>query len=565
MELSINNSVRLNEYKNKKNNLQNNPNFKGLAAGGLGMLSFLNNSPAIGACAVDLGSMVIPRTVVDTKNRGIDAGTETAVREASSTVNHAIVGVVGATAATVLSGAFNNSFNVKANKIFVNSDAIDVFSSIWKESSSKEDFYRRSLEKSLGLNGSIWKNIALVDEETIEAYGFTGNKSLAQAIAEKLAPITEETAKKVKAPILKKAEDIIKANTGAALHKIEIPKVVIDAAGNSKNDKQVVENTVDVILDNMVALGNAFEKQVKNGRLIDDFVDKIKPLKRNTALLGLGVSTLIGISIQPINKYLTKKRTGNDGFVGVKGRKADKSFGFKLEKAAAAGLMGLFAITRIAKNPKDIINKIQFSSMVPNLNQFKLLYGMTIVSRLLSARDKNELRESSIKDFLGFTNWLILGGIVSKGVARALPGGKDLINYAGDASKKGIKHTFDWIAHSSVKSYNEVLLKDASKTLIKSAENIKFSTLMKNASKGARGNVAKLALAQVAGYLYSGVVLGVLVPKLNIFITNKFEKNKKNPNQEVAFSGTDKTSSLYFAQAHNKPPKKVFEGIFKKM
>lgn len=541
MELSINNNVRLNTDRNKKLGLNSKPNFKGIGSVAVQSLRFLGDSPAIGACAVDLGSMVIPRTVVDTKNRGLDAGTETAVREASSTVNHAIVGVVGLGAATALSGAFNNKFNVKANKIFANSDAIDVFNEIWKNSSSQKEFYKNTLTQLEGLDGSNWKKMAVAEGET-----------LLDDIAEKLLTISNGGMSKKEIKATKKhIADLIINNTGA--------KSNFKLNGNGKS----VSNSLGVLVDNMLSLGEAFKKQAPEK--MPEFLEKLKHLKVRSALLGLGISTLIGVSIQPINKYLTKKRTGNDGFVGVKGRKADNSFGFKLEKAAVAGLMGLLAITSISKNPKQILNKIQFSSMVPNLNQFKLLYGMTIVSRFLSARDKNELRESSIKDFLGFTNWLILGGIVSKGVARALPGGKDLINYAGDASKKGLKHVADWIAHSSIKSYDEVLLSDVPKSLIKSAENIKFSTLMKSASNSAKGNVAKLALAQIAGYVYSGVVLGVLVPKLNIFITNKFEKNKKNPNQEVAFSGADKTGSLYFAQAHNKPTQKVFEGIFKKM
>ena len=53
------------------------------------------------------------------------------------------------------------------------------------------------------------------------------------------------------------------------------------------------------------------------------------------------------------------------------------------------------------------------------MNQFKFIYGMTIMSRIFAARDKNETRESVIKDTLGFANWLILGGFVSKLAAKA--------------------------------------------------------------------------------------------------------------------------------------------------
>ena len=36
-----------------------------------------------------------------------------------------------------------------------------------------------------------------------------------------------------------------------------------------------------------------------------------------------------------------------------------------------------------------------------------------------------------------------------------------------------------------------------------------------------------LSIAQVAGYLYSGLVLGVGIPKLNIYMTNKSEAKRK--------------------------------------
>ena len=130
-----------------------------------------------------------------------------------------------------------------------------------------------------------------------------------------------------------------------------------------------------------------------------------------------------------------------------------------------------------------------------------VLYGLTIGSRFLSARDSNELRESVIKDTLGFTNWLILGGMVSKLTARAL-GGKELINnpVAQDGAKKGLKYGLKWLTKASVKSFDEVLLPNAKE-------------ITKN--------------GKIAGYLYSGLVLGVGIAKLNIFITKQIQARKK--------------------------------------
>ena len=85
----------------KVRNNQSNPNFKGIGAvasqaGALGtqFLNFLNTSPAIGACFVDFGFMVTPRTAVD-MSRSLDAGIETGIRESTGTINHASVGIIG--------------------------------------------------------------------------------------------------------------------------------------------------------------------------------------------------------------------------------------------------------------------------------------------------------------------------------------------------------------------------------------------------------------------------------------------------------------------------------------
>ena len=115
--------------------------------------------------------------------------------------------------------------------------------------------------------------------------------------------------------------------------------------------------------------------------------------------------------------YITKKKTGNSGFVG--GGKEDNSTGFKIRKSLVAGLFGAGVLATIG-NPKNLIKDLQFKGFTPTIKQFKFIYGVTIMSRFLSSRNDNELKECSIKDTLGFANWLILGNFVQKLVAQAL-------------------------------------------------------------------------------------------------------------------------------------------------
>ena len=60
--------------------------------------------------------------------------------------------------------------------------------------------------------------------------------------------------------------------------------------------------------------------------------------------------------------------------------------------------------------------------------------------------------------------------------------------------------------------------------MLKKLEDTRVSSALR---KEAKGKLRILSIAQVAGYLYSGLVLGVGIPKLNIYMTNKSEAKRK--------------------------------------
>ena len=90
-----------------------NTSFKSLSALGLNGLNFLATNQGLGACAVDLSSMVIPRTVIDFKKRGPQAGIETGIREGSSCFIHAAIGLIGTAIGALVSKGINKKFNIK--------------------------------------------------------------------------------------------------------------------------------------------------------------------------------------------------------------------------------------------------------------------------------------------------------------------------------------------------------------------------------------------------------------------------------------------------------------------
>ncbi len=110
-------NTSISNIKIAENNNKNKQSFKGADTALLTGLRALNNSPAVGACAVDLCSMVIPRTAIEAKNRGPQSGIETAFREGTSCFIHACVGLIGLGAATLLSGKFNKEYGIKAQNL----------------------------------------------------------------------------------------------------------------------------------------------------------------------------------------------------------------------------------------------------------------------------------------------------------------------------------------------------------------------------------------------------------------------------------------------------------------
>ena len=62
------------------------------------------------------------------------------------------------------------------------------------------------------------------------------------------------------------------------------------------------------------------------------------------------------------------------------------------------------------------------------------------------------------------------------------------------------------------------------KNLLKKLDDTKVTETVRKETKG---KLRALSIAQIAGYLYSGIILGFGIPKLNIYMTNKSEAKRK--------------------------------------
>lgn len=489
----------------------------------------LNESPAVGATIVDVGFMATPRTIVDSK-RGFNAGMETGIRETSGSVNHAMIGAYGLLGALCASPLLNLKYGIKASNIKADSQTANLYSEMWQDFLKETPAATNNKDLRIGFINKVFEN----------TYGL-GNTANQKSFWNGLS---KETLEQTKAILVEAIKD---DKSGYKLPKDSFDKLkttFISTLGTEQNLKikykeKSLSTTLESLLNDTASLSKAFTSDKikplyvnadKAG--IENFLKIFGKYKGVATFIGLGIGSVVGASVQPINRYLTKKRTGQDGFVGVGHTdKAENTSLFKFYKGLAVGAMGLLTYTSLGgKGLANIGRKIQFKGIMPTLDQFKLVYGITIMSRFVAARDTNELRESTFKDFLGFTNWLILGGFVSKLVANKF--NPSLVQVNSNSKKK--LSLAGWFANSSLKTQNEVLLADAKKLniqLLKDGKVRPFKDILRETVKKSPSTKAKirgLNIAQLAGLIYSGVVLGWAIPKINIYVTKKINEQTKH-------------------------------------
>ncbi len=506
-----------NDNQNRKDNIKFTGAFDAFTIG----LRFLETNQAWGANAVDLGSMVIPRTTIDFVNRGPAAGMETGRREASGTINHSLVGVYGTVAGLALATTLNKKYGIKAHKIFTDDETLEILGNAWNnqiKASGKarpiEEYLNDVFKSAQTRIGDEWVSIPKEKIDDVVS-------KFSKALTSENAPIT------ISKDLKSYTQSVITHATGSETnYRLSHSQQPV----NLSNMLDSVYNVSRTFVNKNV--GDTFKGNISS----NPFINSLKKMNLHRSMLGLGIAAAIGMSIQPLNIYLTKKKTGSDGFVGVEGRQKDNSAGFWGLKTMAAGLFGggILASIGLKDGVKGLMKKIQFKGLVPTINQFKFIYGVTIMSRFMAARDKDELRESVVKDVLGFFNWLVLGNFVAKITANAMD--KSLLNYSEKEHGKGSARK---ILNAPMKTRDEVLHSGLKKAGIDSIENgkaLSFKQMLKKLSssnvsdairKETKGKLRVLSFAQIAGYLYSGLVLGVGIPKLNIYMTNKSEAKRK--------------------------------------
>jgi len=482
-------------------------------------LAFLDTNPMADATLTDLGSMVIPRTYIDTKKRNKYAGAETFFRELTGTgIVCLSAGALAKGIAYVANKTIDSETKINPNS-WVTNDGINVMKNVWADSeNSTEKFVSGMFKNISGKDGSHnatwdkidWNNIEWVDEKKWDKIKWNSKKfegihnklKSEKSIINTMVELIED--KSIDKSDAKHIKDILESRITNA---IKVNRS-IDVAHTLSKTKYAT--SVPNLLRDVFDVGrHVFNNKDIN---VEKALNKLVKINKVKTLGALGVASVLGLTNQYINRKITEKRTGVKGFVGdvnyqdsvkKKETKKDNSLKFNIEKGiATVGIAALaLGVMRIS-SPKQFIKKLEFAGPVTSGNAIKTVYTATLMGRFLASDNEDELRESSFRDYFGFLNWLVLGGFASKGVANIIDRKKsNLFNV--DKEGKGVKH---WFNDLSLKSHKEIL-----------AHGEKF----------AKANIWKVNLHQAAGLAYKTAMLGVVLPMLNIIFTNRKDKKKK--------------------------------------
>ena len=481
---------------NRDKTSQNDPRFKGLLEVAVSGLQACEANPMLNVTVLDLLTAIAPRTFIEGQTNPY-AGLEAFRRESSGLIiNCLIPGVIVAGVAKLIQGQMMGGKTQMAS-CWANEDTINLVTDYWnkaKGSNNEEkikDTIRKILNDTKGVDGDELKSFAGIDfEASIDTLAKKSSK--------------DEVNKAIKA-IVEKTH--ISENIRIARQKGE--------GHFSQSLKDVLENAPKIL------------RELIAGKNPDTFAQKATRLVTAKSVAGLGIIIPLAIMAQPINRWITAKTSGKKGAPIYKDfEHSDEKQLSSKEKAAltrqkfiSVGSMVGIALLSIMKMPSIAMLKgiAQFKGIFPSMDQARIISTATFASRMAASEDKNDLRESTVRDIATFSAFYFLGDYVAKGIATVIQKTKGikLINVLKETPKDAnfLKKSWYWAKHTALKSSDEVY--GATEALTKQAKTIRGACQL--------GNIA-----------FSLVALGLVIPKM---YRNKTDKARE---KELKDMGVDK-------------------------
>lgn len=469
--------------------------------------TYLEQNPAIQVSGVDLATMVIPRTTVDYQQNP-DYGIETGIREAVSVLYNPFLAGVIANSLMAINGY---------SGVYVNNATLNSLHQAWK---------RADPESQFDLAADPAKKKIFVKKYAKEILkSASGSKKLQgwQSLSDKQLDFFAEELAEI---ILNGGKETKKRISELAARFTEVTNVSEELSVKGLG-KEFTTSVNNLFRDSVSVGKKVFTSSIPS--LIEEKVSGLGDLLKRRTGWGVGIAFVTAPLIQFVDRKLTELRTGEKGFVGYRHfaedhPEKDNSDTFNIKKGLAVGgiaLMTLISMGAFGKKGffkpgglKNFKDAMELKDVFPHMSVIRLVYASTVAGRLLAARDETELKTTTIRDYTGFMNWLVLGPFVAKGVANIFDRKGELFNgeIKGNNFFTKIK---SWLEDISLKSTSEL--------------KAKFGN-----------NTKKLALlngARLSGLAYSLFALGIGMPYLlNRFIIDKSEKDQKQNLNTHSFS-----------------------------
>jgi len=483
------NSVENKNRTPKRDNYRQNPSFKGLGDGIISAVQLCEKYPMVNVTALDLSTAIVPRTVIETKESNGYAGFEAFRRESSGLIVNCLIpsfivmGVAKLLQRPIM-GDFKKSSLVNT---WANSDAIDKVHRFYGNAQGATvderlyNTFRDQLGSLSGVDGSETKDFAQIlqieKDSSGKFVGEIGNKKVHNAV---LKFIQNIKADKYDSKAFDEAyKEIVKTT-----HIAENLKYSGDKAYFANNLESICEDTVKM-------LRGVVKENISSEEQLAKYFKKAQKLVNWKSVGGLGLIIPLAISMQPLNRWITRKTSGQKGapiykdFAENKHHKElsakEKRELFAQKLISVGSMIGVAGLSMFMDKPS--LKMFQFKGLFPTMDQARIISTATFASRMAASEDKNELREATVRDIATFSSFYFLGDYVAKGIATLFEkynSDVHLINKL-KAPKEGaskLEKFWNWAKHTSIKSSDELsTAKDKRLRTICQIGNIVFSLL----------------------------------------------------------------------------------------
>lgn len=487
---SVNNNTPRRDNSKQKGQQQS---FTGLADGAVWLIQQCEKQPMVNVTVLDMSTAIVPRTVIETKESNGYAGFEAFRRESSGLiVNCLIPGFIVAGITKLLQRPIMGNFG-KSNlsSTWANEDGIHKINDFYGKHlennalTQRERIYntfRDELGSLVGVDGTETKDFAdifnIVRDKEGNLVGKIGNEKLHKAVNELTDAVLSEqhSSKKVKEAYRAIVEET---------HIAENIRFKTDKAFFSNNLESICSDTVKM-------LRGTLKEGITDSKTLSEYCKKAVKLVNWKSIGGLSVIIPLAISMQPINRWITHKTSGQKGAPIYKdfGKDNEHKEMTPKEKAellaqkfiSIGSMIGVCGLSMFMDRPV-LKNIFQFKGIFPTMDQARIISTATFASRMGASEDKNELREATVRDIATFSSFYFLGDYVAKGIATFLEKknpGTHLINRLKEADPNAnpLQKFWNWAKHTSLKSSDELgTIKDKKLRTLCQLGNIVFSLL----------------------------------------------------------------------------------------